>query len=134
MKKFLYFLKYWFPSIIFMALIFYLSSRQKVSISNQYWLNFVFFKTLHMIGYAFFQLLNFRATFSIKRYQSSRKILFLSVIISFLYAVSDEIHQTFVPTRSGTIRDVFIDTIGILIMYTYLKSNYEKNFWRILLS
>ena len=33
----------------------------------------------------------------------------------FLYAVSDEIHQTFVPGRSGEPRDVLIDTSGVLI-------------------
>ena len=33
----------------------------------------------------------------------------------FLYAVSDEIHQIFVPGRSGEPRDVLIDTSGVLI-------------------
>ena len=33
----------------------------------------------------------------------------------FLYAVSDEIHQAFVPGRSGEPRDVLIDTFGVLI-------------------
>ena len=32
-----------------------------------------------------------------------------------LYACTDEIHQLFVPGRSGMIRDVFIDSIGGII-------------------
>lgn len=39
------------------------------------------------------------------------------------YAISDEIHQTFVPTREGTIRDVMIDGIGIIIMYILINQN-----------
>ena len=33
----------------------------------------------------------------------------------FLYAISDEIHQIFVPGRSGEPRDVLIDTSGVLV-------------------
>lgn len=38
--------------------------------------------------------------------------MWLSVLISFLYAVSDEYHQSFVPGRGPAFRDVLIDTIG----------------------
>lgn len=37
-----------------------------------------------------------------------------SLAIGMLYAISDEIHQLFVPGRSGQITDVCIDTIGVL--------------------
>ncbi len=36
----------------------------------------------------------------------------LTTFMVFLYACSDELHQLFVPGRSGEIVDVFIDTIG----------------------
>jgi VanZ family protein len=32
-----------------------------------------------------------------------------------LYAVSDEIHQLFVPGRAGQIRDVLIDACGVFV-------------------
>ena len=48
-------------------------------------------------------------------YLVSNKGLFIAVIICFLYACSDEIHQLFVPGRSGEIRDVLIDTTGGLV-------------------
>ncbi len=37
-----------------------------------------------------------------------------SVILSMLYACSDEIHQVFVPGRAGRISDVLLDTAGAL--------------------
>lgn len=33
-------------------------------------------------------------------------------VFTVLYAASDEIHQSFVPTRTGCVADVFIDSIG----------------------
>ena len=35
-----------------------------------------------------------------------------AVLYSFLYAVTDEVHQIFVPGRSGMVKDVAIDTLG----------------------
>jgi len=37
--------------------------------------------------------------------------------LTVIYAVSDEFHQTFVPGRSGEIRDVCIDAAGAVIGY-----------------
>ena len=36
----------------------------------------------------------------------------LALLICILYAVSDEVHQIFIPGRSGEIRDVIIDSTG----------------------
>ena len=43
------------------------------------------------------------------------KIYLLSFLISFLYAMTDEYHQTLINGRSGEIRDILIDTSGALI-------------------
>ena len=40
------------------------------------------------------------------------KLLLLSIFLTFLYACSDEVHQLFVPGRSGQVSDVLLDTIG----------------------
>ena len=46
----------------------------------------------------------------------SRKFLFpISITTCILAASLDEFHQTFVIGRTGCIRDVFIDSIGIII-------------------
>ena len=44
-----------------------------------------------------------------------KKLLISAFIICVLYAISDEIHQTFIDGRSGEIKDVFIDSIGASI-------------------
>lgn len=42
------------------------------------------------------------------------KKLAISSLIGLLYCISDEIHQLFIPQRSGEIRDVLIDFSGVL--------------------
>ena len=43
-----------------------------------------------------------------------RKEMFLPWLIAALYAASDEIHQLFVPGRSGQLSDVILDSAGTL--------------------
>ena len=57
----------------------------------------------------------------------------LSIIICFLYACSDEIHQLFVTGRTGQFIDVLIDTLGALIgclifniIYKIIKNTQKK--------
>ncbi len=38
-----------------------------------------------------------------------------ALLISILYAVSDEVHQIFVPGRGALIKDVFIDSAGAAV-------------------
>ncbi len=49
--------------------------------------------------------------------------------VSVLYAISDEVHQTFVKGRSGEIKDVIIDTLGIvlgILLYTVIIYVFKK--------
>lgn len=39
--------------------------------------------------------------------------IFAAAALALLFAASDEFHQTFVPTRGGTIWDVLIDSLGV---------------------
>ena len=43
------------------------------------------------------------------------QILSLSWLCTSLYAATDELHQRFVPGRSGEIRDIAIDCVGALL-------------------
>jgi len=54
--------------------------------------------------------------------------IFWAFVFTFLYALSDEYHQTMVPGRFGTPKDVMIDTIGIVISswLIYLYYHHEK--------
>lgn len=49
-----------------------------------------------------------------------KKIFIIGMIIILLFAASDEIHQLFIPGRSGQIKDVLIDTGGGLISSIFL--------------
>lgn len=118
------FLKYWVPPLVWMSFIFFLSSRQSVTITGTFTIDFVIFKGLHMIEYGFLYLLLFRAFYSLKNKQLSLETKYvLALVFAVVYAASDEFHQTFVASREGTIRDILIDTAGIVLFYMYIKYN-----------
>jgi VanZ family protein len=94
-----------------MGLIFYLSSRPAFAVSPKDWLNFLFFKGLHFLEYFFLFVLWYRA---FKNTSVKVSPFFWSVLIVFSWAVIDEIHQLYVPSRQGHLRDIAIDTLGIL--------------------
>ena len=50
------------------------------------------------------------STYKIKQ----TKRIGISLSIGVLYAISDEIHQSFVPGRGPMVSDVFIDTFGVI--------------------
>ena len=39
----------------------------------------------------------------------------LSFLVCVLYAISDEVHQLFVPGRGAQVKDVFIDSAGAIV-------------------
>ena len=43
------------------------------------------------------------------------KLYLVSIIICILYSITDESHQLFIKGRSGEIKDVLIDLIGVLV-------------------
>ncbi len=110
----------WLPPVLLMGIIFYLSSRQNISVSESTTVDFAFFKSLHIIEYGMLTFLFFRAYALTFTRWTGRKIVIFSAVSALVYALSDEIHQTFVPTRTGQLRDIFIDLIGIsvVVMYT----------------
>ena len=70
-------------------------------------------KTAHFTEYAILGGLFFLNLKSWQKPKNSTSInILLSLIFSFLYACTDEIHQIFVPGRSAQFRDILIDTLG----------------------
>lgn len=59
---------------------------------------------------------------------TGKKRFFLAYFITTAYAITDEVHQLFVPGRSGQVTDVCIDSFGALIGVTILCliANYVK--------
>lgn len=81
-------------------------------------------KSAHFSVYA---LLGFLCMFAASRFIKFRRWQLLTAFaVSVLYAVSDELHQLFVPGRSCEFRDVCIDAggalLGILLMWLVLAA------------
>lgn len=132
-KRFKMFLN-WFLLIFWMGLIFYLSGRPFLSSGFTAKEDFVLRKIAHISEYAILTFLTWRVFANKKETKflkgnSVSKIpreLFYAIIFSFLYAVSDEIHQLFVIGRAGKAEDVIIDGVGVLIAAEMIWGKFIK--------
>ena len=134
-------LKYisWIPAVIIMGIIFYFSSKQvdnsnesSLTIANEILniydsitnsnyqenvrtelldsINHVVRKGAHFCEYA---LLASTIAFHLLVWKRKRKwVLIISILISALYAATDEFHQTLIQGRGGRLADVLLDTAG----------------------
>ena len=119
------------PLVLWMAVIFF-ASTGKFSASNTVlliqpflrWLfpqisderialfHFLVRKAGHFTEYAILGLLAVRA-FIVSSHLSLRRHWFLAAfILVAVYALTDEYHQSFVPTRTASVYDSFIDIAG----------------------
>lgn len=60
----------------------------------------------------------FNSAFAIRKPKSRRSVMsaaMCALLVSLLYAVSDEFHQSFVSGRTASFRDVLIDACGFVI-------------------
>jgi len=106
------FLRFWLPVVMWAAIIFVFSSRPTARTSEIHWQDFVVKKTAHIILFGVLCLLLYRA---LRQEGIEKKNSGLyAVVITFMYAVSDELHQSFTPGREPTFRDIIFDTIGAL--------------------
>lgn len=80
-------------------------------------LQFLARKSAHFSIYMILGVLSFLAVISYEKLLFAMRLL-LSCGICLLYAASDEIHQLFVPGRSGEVRDVMIDFSGAVLGIT----------------
>jgi VanZ family protein len=76
-----------------------------------------------MVEYAGLYFLLIRSIYI--SHKDKKELYKTAFIIAVLYAVSDEIHQTFTPTREGRIRDVVIDTVGITCAYLFISYHWK---------
>ena len=105
------------PSLVWMSVIFYFSSQQTTGVggTNQT-TRFLILKSFHLIEYAFLAWLLSFAIFKKK----------WVVLIAYLYAISDEIHQSFIPGRTSRFQDTLIDLVGILIGLFIFRKIFPK--------
>jgi VanZ family protein len=93
----------WLPVVVWAAVIFALSSLPSLSTELGTW-DTILRKLAHVTEYAILGALLCRA---VRRPAAT-------VAIATLYAVSDEVHQTFVEGRHGAPLDVGIDALGAI--------------------
>lgn len=103
---------------------------------NLYTLVFLVRKTAHFTEYAILGALFYLNLIQFPKLNSHIKKLLLPILFSFLYAITDELHQVFVPGRSAQFRDVLIDTLGasfgaiiaylIIKLFTKIKTRSDK--------
>jgi VanZ family protein len=128
--------KYWLPPILWMTIIVGLSTDAGSSEHTESWL-LPLFRTLapwatpaqleilhwltrrlaHLSEYAILAALWLRA-FVRGRNLTPRNAGLLALAISVAWAILDELHQSFVPSRSASIADVLVDTLGALVALT----------------
>ncbi len=134
MSKLQKFLIYWLPLLLWMGIIFTASGDTEstrhsstlfeplmrwlfpqMSQTHIEQLHYAFRKCCHMTEYAVLAILAWRA---IRQPQRNDKRQWrwdeagLALGITLLYAASDELHQVFIPSRTGQISDVVVDVIG----------------------
>ncbi|MCB2343357.1 VanZ family protein [Clostridium estertheticum] len=88
--------------------------------------NFIVRKASHFTEYFILYMLIYRAMNKSKKIDM--KIFIASILIVFLYACSDEFHQSFVPGRGPAFRDVMVDTCGGLtaFLFIYIRVTLKK--------
>lgn len=116
--------KYWFPPILWGLVIFSFSSYPVGFSTEFYWKDFIIKKTAHIIEYGILATLLYRAM--INSELEKKKAMWFSILIAFLYGLTDEFHQSFTPGRESRMRDVIIDTIGASIFMFGIIDNLNK--------
>jgi VanZ family protein len=92
----------WFPAIAVMAVIFGFSSIPSQEMPSFGILDLVVKKGAHMLGYG---LLALAYLYGLR---FDKRLWWLALLLSVLFAISDEYHQSFVPGRHPSWVDAFI--------------------------
>jgi VanZ family protein len=102
----------WLAVMLWMGVIFTLSAIPSLSSPFEPFYDVILRKFAHIAEYAILTALLFWA---LQVHLASRTYgLFMAVVIALLYAFSDEWHQSFVPGREGSLRDVGTDSLGVI--------------------
>ena len=124
--------KYWIPPLLYMGLIFIVSSLEQPPIPPPKFEWIGIDKLLHFIEYGILSvLLTIAFVNASPSWFPARLIWVTAALISILYGASDEIHQYFVPGRFATVADWVSDVIGsiagVLGVYFYYRKKKERN-------
>ena len=99
----------WLPAVAWMAVIFILSSRSDLPTPPGGLLELLFEKGAHIGSYAILAILFERALALPRRGKVA------ALVLTMLYAISDEFHQSFTPGRTPSVADALADLVGALL-------------------
>lgn len=88
--------------------------------------DFILRKLAHMLEFGLLSYLIYKAghaTWQLGQFD----LLAWSVILTFMYAISDEYHQLFVLGRECSFLDVLVDGLGILIFVLIISHENIRN-------
>lgn len=102
--------KYYAPVFLWCLAIYIVSNRTVPKSSDFFWQDFVIKKLAHIFEYGALSVLVYRAFTGSGI--DKKKAGYFAVIFVIIYGMSDEYHQSFVPGRQSTIRDVIFDGFG----------------------
>jgi VanZ family protein len=129
------FLKNWLPVLVWVGVIFLGSTnlmsaehtsrlivpflrwlKPSISAETLASIHFILRKCAHMGEYAVLGLLLLRAATLMTNSKRSIPILYVSVLaVCVFVAATDEFHQTFVASRGASVRDIMIDSGGVIL-------------------
>ena len=95
------------------------NNEKEIIVKNS---SFYIRKIAHITEYLILGFLTFNL---LKQYSVTN--IYYAIGLSILYSCTDEFHQLFISGRSGSIRDILIDSIGILIGTYLYKLLFIKN-------
>lgn len=117
MKSVYKYLRAYLPSAVWAGLIFVLSSQSVLPSFDASLSDFLFKKLAHISVYAVLYFLLFWGTQQVISASNHRSQLIIPLLLAFTYAVADELHQSFVPGRYPTLRDIGYDSLGIATIF-----------------
>jgi VanZ family protein len=142
------FLRYWLPVLLWMLVIFGASADSKstehtsrflepflrwlhpnISLEAIDTVRLLVRKAAHLTEFALLAWLWWRALRKPKRHDArpwSWQQAATALIVVIFYAAVDEFHQRFVPGRTGSIRDVCIDTTGAVLGIVVLRLSHRR--------
>lgn len=113
------FLKYYLPALIWAGIIFYFSSVPGLQYATSTTKEIILRKGAHFVEYAVLGFLLWRIFYAVHKF-SIQKSFWSALVLSILYAFSDEFHQRLVYGRTGKIIDVVFDAASTLFILEFI--------------
>ncbi len=104
-----------------------LSDSQQFAIVESF--QFIVRKAAHFTAYAILGIFSFFTYITYTKIPLKIRLILIT-LTCLLYSISDEVHQTLIPGRSGEFRDVCIDFCGSILSIAFLYAIARKEKFR----